>query len=152
MAPVTADLWTQLHEARKRDHHEEKHKTQALRQLRNQEIEAELSHPQCCELAKMHIYPYRDIDVRRDAVLNGGVPQWKNTFPTGWQSGDFHRVFLTMRFCPFCGTKLPGFRKKKNPPKHLIIEDGGHCGRCKERYGMGYCFCSHPESAYEPDV
>ncbi len=144
------DLWTQLRDARKRDHHEEKHKTQALRQLRNEQIEAELPHPQCCDLAKKHIFPYRLIDMKTETILNDGVPVWKNAFNTGWDGGEYHRVGLQIHFCPFCGVRLPALRKRANPPPHIIIEDDGHCGRCKERYGMvGYCFCSHPESAFE---
>lgn len=150
---MSSDLWAQLQEARERDKHEEKHKTQALRQLRNEEREAELAHPQCCDLAKKHIFPYREIDMRNEKVLNGGVPSWKNGFPSTWSSEEGLRVFLTLLFCPFCGTKLPGFRKKKKPPEHIIIEEDFRCGRCEERFGrFGYCFCSHPESAYEPDV
>lgn len=143
------DVWTRLHRARKEDHHEEEGETQELHDLRNQEIEAELPHPQCCDFAKKYLFPYRDVDWRRDEVLNGGVPVWKNSFPEKWD-GESMRAFLTILFCPFCGTKLPGLRKKANPPPHLMIENEGHCGNCGERYGrMGYCFCSLPESAYE---
>jgi hypothetical protein len=44
---MAADLWTQLKKARNDDYHEEKEATADLRDLRNQEIEAELPHPQC---------------------------------------------------------------------------------------------------------
>ena len=143
------DFWEQLRDARKRDPHEDKHKTQALRQLRNQEIEAKLPHPQCCDLAKKHIFPYRQIDMRTETVLNDGIPAWKSSFATTWNGSDLSRAFLTLHFCPFCGTKLPGFHKKANPPKHIVQDGDFRCKGCGERYGMGYCFCSHPESAWE---
>lgn len=146
------DLWEQLQAARADDHHEEKRKTEELRDLRNQEIEAELPHPQCCDSAKKYIYPYREID-HREEVLNDGRPVWKNSFPVQWGSSEGCRDFVVMHFCPFCGTKLPGLRKKKDPPPHLIIEKDYHCGRCGQRFGrMGYCFCSLPESAWEIDA
>jgi len=149
---MAADLWTQLKKARNDDYHEEKEATADLRDLRNQEIEAELPHPQCCDLAKKHVFAYRVIDILKEQVLNDGVPVWRSAFNTGWDSGSHERVVLQMNFCPFCGTKLPALRLKAEPPPHIIIEGttSNHCGRCKERYGMGYCFCSHPESAFEP--
>lgn len=145
------DLWEQLRDARADDHHEEKAATEELRQLRRLEIEAELPHPSCCDLANKHIFPYRMIDMRTETIQNDGVPVWKNSFNTTWNSGDGGKEFLRMNFCPFCGVKLPDLRAKKNPPPHIVKEDGrsNHCGRCGERFGMGYCFCSHPEAAFE---
>jgi len=146
---MTDDLWTQLRDARKRDHHEEKIKTQALRQLRNEEIEAELPRPQCCDLAKKHIFPYRVIDMRTEDVLNGGVPVWQSSFNSTWAGGDLSRVLLQITFCPFCGLKLPALRKKAKPPPHICQDGDFRCKGCGERFGMGYCWCSRAESAFE---
>ncbi len=140
------DLWTQLRDARKRDEHEDKLKTQELRSARDREKASELPHPVCCELAHRLIFPYRRIDIHTETVLNGGVPIWRMGFNTTWEGGmrEVHEI----HFCPFCGKKLPKFRKKVTPPKHIAVEGDFRCQGCGERYG-GYCFCSHPESAYE---
>jgi len=147
---MTDDLWTQLREARKRDPHEEKIKTQALRRLRNEEIEAELPHPQCCADAKKYIFAYRLINMQSEEVLNGGVPVWKNTFNTVWRGGDFYRVSVQIHFCPFCGAKLPALRKKAKPPPFICQDGDFRCKGCGERFGSGYCWCSLAESAFEP--
>jgi hypothetical protein len=147
---IPADLWTRLEQARADDPHEHKAETEGIRQARRSEVEAEMPHPQCCDLAKEFISAYRDIDILKEVVLNDGVPVWKSVFNKGWDGMD--RRALQIHFCPFCGVKLPAFQRKANPPPYIVIEDGrsNHCGRCGERYGHGYCWCSYPESAFEP--
>lgn len=139
------DTWEQLRDAIKEDRTEDG-TVEALYDKRRQEVEAELPHPQCCDLAKKLLFPYRDIDHRTEVVRNNGVPIWKSSFSTRWHS-EGYRETHAIHFCPFCGTKLPSFRKKKNPPQHPCIEGDYHCGSCHERWDG--CFCSYPESAFE---
>jgi ADP-ribose pyrophosphatase YjhB (NUDIX family) len=49
--------------------------------------------------------------------------------------------------CPFCGTKLPAFTLKKEPPPDVCQSDGYYCALCQER--LISCMCSHPFSVYE---
>jgi len=122
-----------------------------LRRLRREEIQDELAHPQCCDLAKKYIWPQREVNFRSETMLHDGRPVWKSIFRDGLEGDGISRS-LVIVFCPFCGTKFPNFRKKEKPPEHIIIEDGSRCGGCGERYGYGNCFCSLPESAWEIDA
>lgn len=145
-------LWQQLKEIYDRgdeDEVESAH-TDELQELRNQEIQSELAHPQCCDLARTYIFPYREFDGYTENVLHGGRPVWKSVFQDGWSERDGLRRLLAMSYCPFCGQKFPALRKKVEPPPHIMDEGDGHCGECGKRYGrFGHCFCSLPESAWE---
>jgi len=147
-------LWEQLRDLYVRNDEEEEESAYAddLRRLRRIEIQGELAHPPCCDLAKKYVWPYREINYHTEDVLHGGRPVWKATFRDGWNDSDGVARSLTITFCPFCGTMLPNLRKKEKPPEHIIVENDGHCGGCGERYGYGNCFCSLPESAWEIDA
>ncbi len=156
-------LWQQLKDlyARGDEDEEESAHADKLRRLRSSEIQGELAHPRCCVSAR-YLWPYREINYRTEEVLHDGRPVWMMVFRDGWSergSGggvpsvkDGVARSLIIRFCPFCGDKLPDFRKKEKPPEHIIVENDGHCGGCGERYGYGNCFCSLPESAWEIDA
>ena len=52
-------------------------------------------------------------------------------------------------FCPFCGTKVPGVRLRRNPPKKIcVVLDGGYyCATCEER--LDSCNCALPAQLWE---
>src|SRR5271166_5039410 len=112
-------LWEQLKDlyARRDDEEGEGAYADDLRHLRHDEIQDELAHPQCCDLAKKYLFPYREINYRTEEVLHDGRPVWKSTFRDGWNDNDGIARSLVITFCPFCGVKLPGFRKKEKPPE-----------------------------------
>lgn len=132
------DLWESLRTASPDD-------LDALEDLywRHREArESELPVPFCCPMAasrKMVTAAYLD-ELEPDFSQ---PPSWvilrgKSLPPCG------------IDFCGFCGTKLPGFRKKSTLPAHLSTPlDSGYCASCNERTRV--CICSYPESVWEAD-
>lgn len=55
-------------------------------------------------------------------------------------------VLSEVRFCPHCGTSLPSFVARTDPPSPLCTPDGGRCGTCRERYDS--CLCYPPQCAW----
>ena len=77
-------------------------------------------------------------------------PLWTmhaKTFSTRWERSD--DVSARVAFCPFCGTKVPPVRLRKDPPKKIcVILDGGYyCATCEER--LQACNCHLPERMWE---
>ncbi len=52
-------------------------------------------------------------------------------------------------FCPFCGARVPGVRRRAElPPRVMVIVDGGYyCDTCGER--LDACDCPSPETMWE---
>jgi len=119
----------------------------SLLEERNREIEEATPRPQCCEIGKTYqaVFPALPVAAVPDPDL---TPMWF-TLAGGM------RTRVPVAFCPFCGAKLPGFRKKADPPPHLRrVEfpedrDETHCHTC----GRGWCccYCDPPWNAWEID-
>jgi hypothetical protein len=55
----------------------------------------------------------------------------------------------TVTYCPHCATKLPGFKKKENPPEkvYFCLDGGYYCETCNDR--ANECTCAPPISEWE---
>jgi len=112
---------------------------------REEEQSAEMPGPLCCpDIAQ---YPVvRGFVSHDDAVADpDAVPRWVATAAYKGDDTDAAEV----KFCPFCATPLPSFRKKDPPPPQLWGPDDYYCQNCKER-NMN-CVCSLPGSNWEAD-
>ena len=77
-------------------------------------------------------------------------PRWTmdvHTFVDRHERSDQDIVRIT--YCPFCGTKVPGVRLRRNPPEKIcVILDGGYyCATCEER--LDSCDCDLPKQLWE---
>lgn len=116
--------------------------------LRRAECEREMPHARCCDLGARFLCGHREIDFTTspETPKNGGRPVWELYLPSGPFRSE-PRENVAISFCPFCGVRLPGFRKKAEPPPHVAVENDHSCGGCGEPWDS--CFCSLPESAWE---
>lgn len=114
-----------------------------LIEARDAEREAELPHATCCEGAKL-IYarlPYPKEDGTQSP------PHWELRFKKDYPNRHSPEECKEVHFCPFCGTRLPGFRPKANPPPHIYdVDDEYWCNGCEDSHT---CICSAPVSAWE---
>ena len=120
-----------------------------LAALRRAECEGEMPRPRCCALGTRFLCGHREIDFTTfpETAKNGGRPAWKLYLSAGFLRSE-PRENVPVSFCPFCGVRLPDFRKKAEPPPHLAVGGNDHyCGGCGKRWDT--CFCSLPESAWE---
>jgi hypothetical protein len=117
-----------------------------LLQIRDEEIIKSYEHPTCCDQSK-NLWYHVSWDISTDKPTNNGEPFWYMDVEPPRKTRNIYAQRFEIKFCPFCGTKLPGFVLKKIPPKHLAIMEPYHCGNCGERY----CFCDPAELAWEID-
>ena len=55
-----------------------------------------------------------------------------------------------VKYCPYCGTKMPEVKLKDNFTEPVITDGNGHCMTCNERYGKyGSCDCWPQEILFE---
>lgn len=77
------------------------------------------------------------------------VPYWPGGFlparPDPFDSSGTQ--WEPIEFCPFCGTRLPSFRKKETPPPYVCVTDGYYCETCGERGHA--CYCAPPVATWE---
>ena len=130
------DLWLQIQRVKN-----DEALLEGLTWRRREERLAEMPVPFCCP---------------NIAGVQAVFPRLEGNIPTGWlttapkRGSDFDRKMGVAKYCPFCGTTLPGFRLKRDPPEHIhVIDSLDYCGLCHERYNG--CFCSYPLSAWEVD-
>jgi ADP-ribose pyrophosphatase YjhB (NUDIX family) len=130
-----SDLWMQIQRTKNETLLED------LMWRRREELLAEMPVPFCCP---------------KIAGVQAVFPRLDESIPTGWlttvlkRDSDFDQKMGVAKYCPFCGTILPGFHLKRSPPEHIQVVDSlDYCGLCHERYDN--CFCSDPLSAWEVD-
>jgi hypothetical protein len=111
----------------------------------------------CCEqggkfIGLRHEWLCREYDSSEDFLqkMRETPPLWTmhvKTFVTRREHADQGSAHVS--FCPFCGTKVPGVRLRKNPPKKIcVILDGGYyCATCEER--LDSCDCALPARMWE---
>ena len=110
--------------------------------------------PGCCEESKKALRPYLYLDY---GPIDTGKPQNPDDAETKWViphhdylyvlsfvgrhvdenyiNQPYEETHQQIKFCPYCGEKLPEVRRKKKPPRGVYTdEDGGcHCGTCERR-------------------
>lgn len=97
--------------------------------------------PKCCRSAEIGVvsYPGASVTFALSATM------WEKDVEPNWRIDG---TAIKVSFCPFCGTKLPGFEKKTRPPKMICkpASDGDYCETCYQR--AGYCRCYPREAAF----
>lgn len=99
--------------------------------------------PECCEAAQKQVAVYLCFS---DVVYHCAErPHWR---VDAYLDGSIGPMRTEARFCPYCGTALPGFQKKEKPPSPLcVVTDGGYyCDSCGER--LHGCKCLPPDAAW----
>lgn len=103
--------------------------------------------PGCCEESIAARRPYLYLNFGEDMgeveVVDDATPEWKIP-DLEWDfirslADDFDpfkaymRTLIPVKFCPFCGKKMPKVKRKENPPTPVHTDVGYHCGMCDER-------------------
>lgn len=125
--------------------------------------------PGCCEESINALRPYCRLNMgnylnsMRQLTPDDGTPEWNiphlnhnfmdpfidHEIVDGMDIG-YNKTFIAVKYCPYCGKRLPGFRKKANPPEPMFRDGDRHCLTCEQRVGWG-CNCWPFEAAYEVD-
>jgi len=123
--------------------------------------------PGCCKESIAARRPFLSLnfgleDTGEPELVDDAIPEW--TIPNlEWDlikkladECDEYNTFkahektcIPVKFCPFCGKKLPEVRKKDSPPEpiHTDADGGYYCGTCDER-NMS-CGCLPMEALFE---
>ena len=115
------------------DELEEEERLDKLRKARKLEYAI---NPKCCTGGLTLI----DAMVRVEASLEhvNETPEW-------------YFAGRPIHYCPYCGDKLPGFRKREDPPEPMQAPRMmGYCKTCSER--IWTCVCYPPIAKYETDT
>ena len=97
----------------------------------------------CCDEAEKHQAPflaYR-IDLDKVPIINiEEMPKWV-VGVRPFSDRERHWGIRTVRYCPFCGKKLPDPWPRKEKPKNIHEpQDGDYCGTCTKRVRECECF------------
>ena len=119
--------------------------------------------PGCCEKSIKALRPYLVLDDPNGYHESdeGLVPVWRIPH----MKYDYAMSFIAQRarydewskayqescvepeYCPYCATKLPEVRLKKDPPAPVVSFSDGYCNTCEER--LMCCGCWPREALYE---
>ena len=118
--------------------------------------------PGCCEESIRALRPYLylnfgPIDTAEPENIDDAVPEWRvphhdyyevtskfieNEYDENYNNVSYEATCVPVKFCPYCGTKMPKVRRKANPPTPVYSDaDGGYyCGTCDERNRSCNCW------------
>lgn len=103
--------------------------------------------PKCCEAMQQNPVVYLAVPMPPNET---GEPQWwaLSAHEENEREWPAPGVKLIVHFCPYCGVRLPGVKKKARPGRVTSCTDGGYyCATCDER--LIVCRCKPPAAAYE---
>jgi hypothetical protein len=108
--------------------------------------------PGCCRESIAARRPYLYLNFGRDTgeveVVDDATPEWRvpnlewdlisklADYDEEYDSiKAYEKTCVPVKFCPFCGKKVPEVRRKENPPApvHSDADGGYYCGTCDER-------------------
>lgn len=123
---------------------------------RTEERQLSLPRSQCCEIART-AYTYNNDPLLHfwvapgddeEAFDDSGLPEGLRR-PRGRHGWQIDGIGGFVKFCPWCGAKLPEMERTRTDAKICVVKDGGYyCDTCEER--LQNCLCDFPAVEWTP--